>query len=187
MNNENTVDTVDTQTTQEGVQTETTTHEAPKKVSPAEVLREISKRFSVNLFEDGGLTALDEKIASRDNEVNTYKTRVDELTKREQTFAEKEREYQTRIEALSLGFKPDALDEVLALAKVAAKDQPIAEGLKLVREKYGNVFTVQTDIGIQQADRTGNKPDLPKNEQERYLAESRAVRQYQRTMKKIKS
>jgi hypothetical protein len=160
-------------------------HSNQPKVKSSEVLREIAKEFSVNLFEENGLTMLKEKWSNTVKERDTYKTQADELTKKEQLFAQKEQEYQIKLSALGLGFSSEQLDEVLALAKVNTKEgQTIDDGLKVVKEKYGSVFTVNQNIGLQMNDIKTVKPDLPRTEQERYLASNPRVQVWQKQNKK---
>jgi len=161
--------------------------EVKKKASPIEVLRELSKHYAVDLFEDGGLQQFNEKIGAKDVEITTTLAKVDELSKNELLFTQKEQDYQVKIEALGLGFKLDNLDEVLALAKVNTKEgQTLIDGLKIVKEKYGGVFATKQQIGVQHNDLLGDKPNLAKNEQDKYLAESRANRLWEKQKQKYK-
>lgn len=185
------VETVETQNTQdpeatEGV-TETpekTTEPEAKKPTSTEIVRELSKQFSVNLFDEGGVQAFLEKINTSQSDHETLKQDFLAVKKDKDMLASKEQEYQTKIEALSLGFAPDTLDEVLALARVNMKEgQAISDGLKAVKEKYASVF-VQGDIGTLHNDRRGDKPDAAKNERDRYLAESKAVQTWKKTQGK---
>lgn len=172
-----TVDVVSESTTSAEL-TKTQDAETQSKVKPTEVLRELSKQFSVNLFEDGA-TALIEKFGVKDTTIKTLEQQVQELTESSKLFTQKEQEYQVKIEALGMGFKADVLDEVMALAKVNIKDgQTLTDGLKAVREKYGSVFTVNKNIGTQHNDMKGEKPDLPKSEMEKYLASDPKYRAY---------
>ena len=173
MSEEVNVDTVETQKPQEKVEvqetgTQDTETSTDTKKSSAEILRELSKQFSVNLFEEGGLQALNEKLTSKDSELASEKKA--RLTAEEaiKTFELKERENELKIEALSLGFTSDNLEEALALAKVYAKDGNIADGLKKAKEKFGSVLTA--NIGTQFNDMKGEKPDVPKSEIEKYMA-----------------
>jgi hypothetical protein len=157
-----------------------------KKVNTTEVLRELSKTFSVSLFDEGGLQALKDKLAIQENEKKTLHERVDELSKKELLLIQKEQDYQVKIDALGLGFSSDSLDEVIALAKINAKDGSLLDGLKAVKTKYGSVFVNTADIGTQHNDLQGKKPDVAKSEQERYLSQSKAVQQYQRQQQRLK-
>lgn len=171
----------ETETVKEGT-TETSTE--TKKPNPTEVLRELSKQFSVNLFDEGGLEALNGKLAERETLFKEKEIKLEEELKK--SFTQKEEEYKVQIEALGMGFTRENLDEVLALAKVNAKDQPITEGLKVVKEKYGSVFTVQGDIGVQFGDLKGDKPDVPRTEQEKYLANNPTYQAYLKQQQKLK-
>lgn len=189
MENENKVETVETENTQEKVveteveeQKETT--EETHKVKSSEVLRELSKTFAVNLFDENGLTMLKEKLDNKDNEYNMTKAQLDETLKNVELFQQKEQDYQVRLAALELGFKSEQLDEVLALARVNVKEgQTINDGLKAVKEKYGGVFVGNKNIGLQMNDLKGDKPNLPRTEQERYLANNPRVQYYNKNKK----
>lgn len=174
--NEVVVETVETQKPQGEVKEPIT---EVKKPNPVEVLREVAKLTGINLFDEGA-----EPFKQKWNEqLETNKTlngNVEDLTKREKELLKKEADYQVKIEALGLGFTPDSLDEVLALAKVHAKDQPITVGLKAVKEKYGSVFATQPNVGLQHNDLQGDKPNIPRTEQEKYLANSKAYQQWQK-------
>lgn len=172
------VETVETQNTQEQVEQPQT------KVKSSDVLRELSKTFGVNLFDENGLTMLKEKLDAEKLEYTQLKDTSKTLTEKEQLFAQKEQEYQVKIEALGLGFQLDNLDEVLALAKVNVKEgQTLIDGLKSVKQKYGSVFAT-TDIGTQHNDLKGDKPDPLKNEQDKYLQESKYVQMWNKANKK---
>jgi hypothetical protein len=145
--------------------TETSTE---TKKSSAEILRELSKQFGVNLFEDSGVQALNEKLTTTTNELASEKQARLKAEEAIKAFETKEQENQLKIEALSLGFTSDNLEEALALAKVYAKDGNIADGLKKAKEKFGSVLT--GNIGTQFNDMQGEKPDVPKSEIEKYMA-----------------
>jgi hypothetical protein len=179
MNEEVNVGTVTTETQVEVKPTEVEVKPEVKKVNTTEVLRELSKTFSVSLFDEGGLQALKDKLATQENERVTLTGRVEELSKKEQ-------DYQVKIDALGLGFSSEQLEEVIALAKINAKDGTLLDGLKAVKTKYGNIFVKTADIGTQHNDLHGNKPDVAKSEQERYLSQSTAVQQYQKQQQKNK-
>lgn len=167
------VGTENTENTQANVQ-ET---QEPKKVNIAVVLRDLSKTFSVDLFDENGLSMLKEKLGNQSQEVESLKTKYEETSKKALELEQKEAEYQIKIEALGLGFKAENLEEVLALAKVKAKDGDIKSGLKAVKEQYGGLF-VTTNIGTQHNDIQGDKPGLAKTEQEKYMEQSKFVRIY---------
>lgn len=181
------VETVETQNPQE-VETTTETIETEevveaKKANPIEVLRELSKQYSVDLFKEGGLESLKSKWQENEKLLTTTKTDLDLLTKENENFSKVEESYKVQIEALGMGFSKDNLEEVMALAKVHAKDNPIQEGLKIVKEKYANVFISKKKIGLQHNDMESDKPDIAKNEQEQYLANSKAYQAYNRNKK----
>lgn len=188
------VETVETQNTQEvttaadGVKpTSPVTPEVTptKKSNPNEVLRELSKMYSVNLFDENGLAELKTKQETQSGAQTSLQEKLDLLQKEQSLFTEKEQAYQTKIEALALGFKQAQLDEVLALAKVNTKEgQTIADGLKIVKEKYGSVFATTTNIGIQHNDLKGDKLDIKKTEQEQYMSSSARVRAWEKAQKK---
>jgi len=170
------VETVKTQNPQE-VETTTETIETEevveaKKSNATEVLRELSKQFSVNLFEEGGLETLKGKWQEKETVLTSTKAELDTLSKEKSNFAQLENDYKVQIEALGMGFGQESLEEVLALAKVHAKGNPIQDGLKIVKEKYGNVFTVAESIGLLHNDVKGDKPNVPRTEQERYMAQN---------------
>ena len=149
-----------------------------KKASPAEVLRKMSKEFSIDLFSEDGFDNLLETLHKKDKDFQAVKAKADELEKGSLLFKEKEQDYQVKIEALGLGFSSDNLDEVLALAKVNIKEnQTISDGLKAVKEKYATTFITQKNVGLQH-NGAGDKPDIAKNEQERYLSNSKAVQRW---------
>ena len=183
MENEVQVETVETQKEQVA---ETTKVEEAKKVKSTEVVRELAKKFGVNLFEEGGLQALEEKLNAKETEYTSAQTKLKELTDKETLFTQKEQEYQVKLEALGMGFTADNLDEVLALAKVHAKDKPILEGLKVVKEKYGKVFATGVNIGLQHNDLSDDKLDITKTDMEKYMSQSDAVRKYQKQQLRYK-
>lgn len=189
MNELEQVETVETEKPQETqeqeVEKQETTEEAhDKKIKSSEVLRELSKTFSVNLFDENGLTMLKEKLDNKDNEYNMTKKQLEETLAKAELFQQKEQDYQVRLSALELGFKSDQLDEVLALAQVNTKEgETINDGLKAVREKYGAVFVGGKNIGLQHNDLKGDKPNLPRTEQEKYLADNPRVQYYNKNRK----
>lgn len=145
------------QTTPQGTEGET------KVVKPTEVLRELSKQFGVNLFEENGVNKLQETITSMKNEANQWKEKYDISSKQLESI-------QLEKEALALGFKPDALTEAIALARVNMKEgQSVVDGLKVVQEKYAGVFTVTHDIGQVKNDGKHEKPPLKGSEVEEYM------------------
>lgn len=155
------------------------------KVKSSEVLRELSKRFSVNLFEKDGLEQFIEKVNATETKALTLEERVTTVQKEYDTMTAKQQEYETKIEALSLGFTSESIDEVIALAKVNIKEgQTISDGLKVVKEKYGSVFGQRKGIGIQSNDVKSDKVDLPRSEQEAYLAKSPKYQQWTQKTKK---
>lgn len=134
-----------------------------KVVKPTEVLRELSKQFGVNLFEESGVKNLQETITTIKNEANQWKEKWDITNKQLESI-------QLEKEALALGFKPDALTEAIALARVNIKDgQSVVDGLKVVQEKYAGVFTVTQDIGQIKNDGKHEKPPLKGSEVEEYM------------------
>ena len=159
-----------------------------KKPNPSEVLREVAKVVSLNLFDDpNAVTMLKEKLTAHETNETALKSQLDEFTKKEQLFAQKEQEYQVKITALGLGFSSEQLDEVLALAKVNTKEgETIADGLNVVKEKYGSIFAPNKNIGLNQSDRRGIKPDLPSTEQEKYLSDNPTVKMWEKQKEKYK-
>ena len=149
------------------------------QIKSSEVLRELAKVFSVNFFDDPeAVKVVAERVHKTNEELGTLK-------KDKETLTAKTQEYETKVSALALGFAPESIDEVLALAKVNVKDgQTITDGLKVVKEKYGSVFATRTNIGTQSKDIKGDKLDLPKTEQEAYLARSKKVQAWQQKNKK---
>lgn len=167
------VETVETQNTQEQVEVqETETKETETstetKKSSTEIVRELSKQFGVNLFENSGLQALNEKLSSKDVELAREKELRLKVEEEVNSYKTREEENQVKIEALSLGFSSENLEEAIALAKVYAKDGNIADGLKKAKEKFGSVLS--GNIGTQFNDMKGEKPDVPKSEIEKYMA-----------------
>lgn len=173
---ENQVETATTETSQ--VETKPVV-ETPTSVKPSEVLRDLSKHFGVNLFDADGLPQLKEKLTTQSNEHKTLQETVQALTGETQTLKQKAQDYEIHIEALGMGFKPETLTEVLALAKVNVNDgQSITDGLKTVKEKYGSVFVLQQQIGTQFNDIKGDKQKIAKSDQEAYMAQSKAVQKW---------
>ena len=159
--------------------------ETPTSVKPSEVLRDLSKHFGVNLFDADGLPQLKEKLTTQSNEHKSLQETVQALTGETQTLRQKEQDYQIHIEALGMGFKPETLTEVLALAKVNVNDgQSITDGLKAVKEKYGSVFVLQQQIGMQFNDIKGDKEKIAKTDQERYMSQSKAVQKWEKMNRK---
>jgi hypothetical protein len=153
--------TVETQPTQ----TVEVQEEQKQSKKSSEIVRELSKAFSVNLFDEGGVQALLDNINAQKSKATEYEGMVKEYQSKEQLFAQKEQEYQVKIEALGMGFKSDSLDEVMALAKVNLKEgMSIIDGLKAVKTKYGSLFAPQ-NIGTQHNDLNQEKPSIAKNEQ----------------------
>lgn len=141
----------------------------PAKPNPTEVLRKLSKEFSIDLFNESGVDSLVESYKAKESAYSTAKTKAETLEKDLQAFAQKENDYKVKIEALGMGFSSANLDEVLALAKVNIKDgQSISDGLKVVKEKYAKTFITQSNVGLIH-NGAGNNPDLARTEQERYL------------------
>ena len=175
------VETVETQNTQEQVEV---VEQPQTKVKSSDVVRELSKTFGVNLFDENGLTMLKEKLDAEKLEYATLKDTAKQLTEKEQLFAQKEQDYQVKIEALGLGFQLNNLDEVLALARVNVKEgQTLSDGLQAVKQKYGSVFAT-TDIGTQHNDLKGDKPDPLKSEQDKYLQTSKYVQMWNKANQK---
>jgi len=159
--------------------------QTPTSVKPSDVLRDLSKQFSVNLFDANGFSQLKEKLATQSQEYKTLQETVDALKGETQTLRQKEQDYQIHIEALGMGFKPETLTEVLALAKVNVNDgQSITDGLKAVKEKYGSVFVLQQQIGMQFNDIKGDKEKIAKTDQERYMSQSKAVQKWEKMNRK---
>lgn len=159
-------------------------HGGESKVKPSEVLRELSKQFAIDLFEKNGVTQLKEKLLTQSNEYKTLQEKVETLTGETKTLKQKEQDYQIQIEALGLGFKAESLTEVLALAKVnMGEGQSLTDGLKAVREKYGSLFAVNKGIGTQFNDLPGNKQEIPKTEEQKYLEQSKAYQAWQKQNK----
>lgn len=183
MEQENQVETVETQNTQAEetvAKVETTeSQEQPKKSNVTEVVRELSKTFSVNLFDENGLVMLKEKLDKQNSSFTELNTKVEEAQKNAQLFEQKEQDYQFKISALGEGFKSESLDEVLALAKInVGENETIADGLKKVKEKYGSVFMTTKQAGIVHNDSKGEKPDLAKTEQEKFMNDNAKYRNY---------
>jgi len=160
-----------------------------KAVNKTEALRELSKELGINAFEPAELKAKFNDFTTWQNAQKTEQEKLQEtvktLTEQNSMFTTKEQGYQTKIEALGLGFSTEQLDEVLALAKVNIKEgQTIADGLKIVKEKYGNVF-VTKNIGIQHNDLKGDKLNIAKTEQEKYLAGDPTVQAYLKKQGKL--
>lgn len=166
------VETVETENTQEVEVQETETKETETstetKKSSAEILRELSKQYSVNLFEEDGLQTFNEKFTSINQELNAEKEARAKAEAAIKAFEAEKAETNVKIEALSLGFTSENLEEAIALAKVYAKDGNIADGLKKAKEKFGSVLA--GNIGTQFNDMKGEKPDVPKSEIEKYMA-----------------
>ena len=64
----------------------------PKKVNIAVVLRDLSKTFSVDLFDENGLTMLKEKLGNQSQEVESLKTKYEETSKKALELEQKESE-----------------------------------------------------------------------------------------------
>lgn len=165
--------------------TETTPQEK-EKVKSSEVLRELSKKYGVNLFEPDGIKAFEDMVAKKEVEADTWKSKHNTLEATYNSTSKQIEDYKVQIEALGMGFKRENLDEVMALAKVNTKEgQSIVEGLKVVKSKYGNVFG-SGNIGTQKRDLGGEQPDQPRNEVEKYMAQSPAVQAWKRQQEKMK-
>ena len=169
------VETVETENTQEQVEveqvetkeTETTTE---TKKSSAEILRELSKLYGVNLFEQDGLQAFNDNITSIKTQLTTEKEAREKAEGAIKAFEQEKAETNVKIEALSLGFTSENLEEAIALAKVYAKDGNIVDGLKKAKEKFGSVLG--GNIGTQFNDMKGEKPHVAKTEIEKYMAQN---------------
>lgn len=160
--------------------TQTTVETQPQteavKIKPTEVLRELSKLFSVNLFDEGGLQTLSEKFTTTQTELKTEKDSKAQLQAQIKEYEAQKQDYEVRIQALGLGFAQENLEEAIALAKVYAKDGNLTEGLKKAKEKFGSVLVQQ--IGTQFNDISGTKPDPKKTEAEQYLATNKKYQSY---------
>jgi DNA-binding transcriptional regulator YhcF (GntR family) len=161
-----------------------------EKVKSSEVLRELSKKYGINMFEPDGIKAFEDMIAHKDVQLETTSKKYTELETQHKLFTEKQQEYQVKIEALQSGFMwkdETQYKELLALAKVNTKEgQTLADGFKVIKEKYKAMFSQNKDMGIQFSDVRGDQPDVQKTEQEKYLGTSQAVRKWQAQQAKYK-
>lgn len=148
-------------------------------VNAKEVLRTLSKKFSVNLFDKEGLNQLDEKLNATNTQLEDATTKAKKYEEEINTFKQKESDYQFKISALAEGFSQESLDEVLALAKVNTKEnETIQDGLKRVKEKFGSVLITTQEFGVQHNDIKGDKPDIPKTEIEKFMADNPKYKKY---------
>jgi len=160
-----------------------------QKNTSSEILRKLSSEFKVNLFEAPEVEKFLNSVNERNSVLESYKTKetewskkTEELAKQVELYTQKEQDYQVTIEALGMGFKKDDLKEVMALAKVNTNEgQSILDGLKVVKDKYGKTFV--TNIGMQHND--NNNPPKVLTDQEKYLKESKAVRDYEKQQSKL--
>lgn len=143
-------------------------------IKSSEVLRELSKHLGINLFDKEGIETFKSSYGELKSGLSAKDEAIRTLENEKTSFAQKEADYQLKIEALGLGFKAETLEEVLALAKVNAKDGDVKEGLKKVKEKFGSFMTSQA-FGTQHNDGT---PPPMKTEQERYLENNRLYQAY---------
>jgi hypothetical protein len=186
MNEEQNVVTTPTSTENNSGGTSTKQAEQPK-VKSSEVLRVLSEEYKLNLFTDEGVSAFREHIAQTRVEANTYKTKYEETEKQVKQYQDKEKDYQVRLEALGMGFQSGQLEEVIALAKVNMKDnQTLTDGLKVVKEKYGSVFSAPKQVGTQFNDLPGDKPNIPKTDQDKYLSQNARVAAWNKKQEKLK-
>ena len=160
------------------------------KIKSSDVLRELSKKYGINMFEPDGIKAFEDMIAKKDVLLDTTSKKYTELETQHKLFTEKEQEYQVKIEALQSGFMwkdETQYKELLALAKVNTQEgQTLADGFKVIKEKYKAMFSQNKDMGIQFSDVRGDQPDVQKTEVEKYLGSSQAVRKWQAQQAKYK-
>ncbi len=136
------------------------------KVNPNKVLRTLAEKYHVNLFEVGGVDKLIENIDTKDKALESANKRINEFSQVENTYKAKQEEDAVKIEVLRSGLDESRLEEIVALAKV--NGQTIQDGLKVVKEKYGNIFGMTTEIGRQHNDSDHDKPPV-KSEVEKYM------------------
>lgn len=145
-----------------------------KGLKPTEVLRELSKQFGVNLFEEVGVKALQEQVTTIKTEANQWKEKWDTTNKQLESI-------QLEKEALALGFKPDSITEAIALARVnMTEGQSITDGLKKVQEKYAGVFTITQSAGKIHNDGKHEKPPLGGSEVEEYMRKNPQIYGYKK-------
>lgn len=158
-----------------------------QKSTSSEILRKMSSEFKVNLFEAGEVDKFLTSINEKNTTIETYKqketewaTKQTEWQTQSELFTKEKQDYQTKIDALGMGFSLDNLEEALALAKVNMKEgQTIADGLKVVKEKFGKMFI--TNVGI--IHNNNNNPQF-KTEEEKYAESSPAMKAWKNQNKK---
>lgn len=145
---ENNIQAVETETTQE-IQVETKEAKPEVQVSKPEsndknkrneILRELSKEMGLNLFEEDGLDKLRDKLSKDKESKEELNKKIQEYATKEDQFRSKEELLHKHVQALSLGFKLEDIEEVLALAAVYTKEGvTFEESLNKVKTKwYGN-------------------------------------------------
>lgn len=148
-------------------------------LKPTDALRDLSKHLGVNLFDKEGLELFKQSYGEIKTGLSTKDETIKALELEKTSFAQKEADYQLKIEALGLGFKFDVLDDVIALARIKAKDGNLSEGLKAVQATYGK-FMSQVDFGTQQA---GGQTPPSKTDVEKYMESNPQYQAYLKNKK----
>lgn len=138
---ENNIQAVETETTQE-IQAETkpevqvSKHESTDKNKRNEILRELSKEMGLNLFEEDSLDKLRDKLSKDKESKEELNKKIQEYASKEDQFRSKEELLHKHLQALSVGFKLEDIEEVLALATVYTKEGvTFEESLNKVKTK----------------------------------------------------
>jgi len=173
---------VNEQVENKGVETQ---EEKKKGVNPAEVLRTLSKKLSVNLFDEEGLSQLDNKLTTKDNELQEALTKTKTYEQELQTLKQQQSKQAFEIEAISLGVDKAKIEDVYVLSKAKQGDLTITESLKKVLEDYPNTFGKKKQTGgVVKNDFQRGNADPNKSEEQRYAEQSPAVKLWNSKNKK---
>ena len=161
------------ETTETIVETETTPEtqvekiEETKPLSKNDLLRDMSKEYGVNLFDAEGLAKFKEYQEAQKTEQERLQEKVESFNAEKLEFNTKIEAQEARIAGLELGIDTDKLNDAIALAKNNIKEgQSIRDGLKLIKEKYGDTFgktkgtNTEVVVGTQQAEDMGTQVEL---------------------------
>jgi len=145
----------------------------PTKV---ELLKELSKDLGFDAFNPKEVRkqfdALKEFQDSQKSEQDKLQEKLDSYKDIETSYKAKEESLNAQIAALELGLPSENLTDAIALAKINMTDgQSIKEGLALVKEKYGSMFTSKTaGVKLSIGTQSNNKGDVPQVETDEALA-----------------
>lgn len=159
----------------------------PDKSGFTHKMRELSKEWGINLFDESGLEQLQARLTQHDLDLKKTAVERDTFKTKAETLEGQVQRKDFDIEALSYGVSREQLNDVYALSNANKGEGSLSDGLKATIEKYKGTFGGKGQVGgIVIGEIKKEQEPIKSNEYEAYKAKSTAVKLWEQQQQKYK-